>query len=580
MKKILQAVIICLFMTFLGTPSISAAKEAQPAQVYISDGESPRQVLSYLLGLFGRELVGSNLSSRPVSGKFKVNSVEEVMAYFERAYNISWFEHGSKIYLYKPSDWTTERVYVGDYESTTDWDEMLRKAGLGQSKFNVLYKSDDDELVVSAPKSYLQLLKNAFEAERPEEEKGPESEPTLMVFPLRHASVEDRKITLREKEFTTRGVYSILVELLDNQKNFDPERSYEDARKLIQKSVRGADAVKPEDALGIPNFGNSGEVYPDEKEEGYKAARRMQGVVSSDVRTNSILIRDHEEKREFYASLIKELDKPVSMIEVEAMLVEIDTGTLNQLGLEFGIQGSFQYQFPNTNRFAAGTNPLTGSSSIVSPDNFIARLRALESESDAKVLARPTIVTQDNVSAFIDLSETVYLQIQGERVADVVPITAGSLLQVTPRLLESDGESQIFVNIEIQDGTLMQETGQVNPTVRNTVLSTQAVINRDKAILIGGYNREVSSDIVHKVPVLGNLPFVGGAFTSKEVERKNYVRLFLITPRVVEQPTHFAKSTRDAAKIIVEEFGEKSIALEEASNLKPLKIDTQLSSGN
>jgi type III secretion protein C len=587
--KLLRITQVLFFVLALSPINFTNAQNTSPTQLYIANGESPREVLSYLLGLFGKEFAGGRLPSKPVNGKFKVSSVNEVMSYFEKAYNVSWFEFGSNIYLYSPSDWSTKRIYVGDFDNTVDWNEMLQKVGLLQPKFSILYKRDAKELIVTSPNTYYQFLRNAFEIERPPEVVQPDNKPVLMVFPLKYASVEDRTFNLRGTPYTTKGVYSVIRELLGDElnkknnrdKDFKGDPSMKAARQMVSKSVRGSDAVDKKDSKGVPTLGSSADVAntsPNKEEAEWLDRHEELGMISADVRTNSILIRDSEDKREFYQSVVNRVDVPVSMIEVEAMLVEIDSGTLNQLGLEFGIQGAFQYQFPNTDRFAAGTNPFTGGSSIVTPDKFIARLRALQSENQAKVLARPTIVTQDNVSAFIDLSETLYIQIQGERVAEVVPITAGSLLQVTPRLLPDGSDNQIFVNIEIQDGAILKENNRANPTIRNTTLSTQAVINRDKAILIGGYNREVHSEVEHKVPVLSNLPMVGRAFTSKEKETKNFVRLFMITPRIIDQPTFYANSTRTAAKKINDTFNPNAPELNISSE-KPLQIDQQTTTG-
>jgi type III secretion protein C len=167
------------------------------------------------------------------------------------------------------------------------------------------------------------------------------------------------------------------------------------------------------------------------------------------------------------------------------MLVEVDKATLDELGMEFGLRaGGVQYDFPGENIELGTVSLYSGASSVVDPGRFLARIRALIADQNAKVLARPNIVTQDNIPAFIDLSETQYLRVTGERVAQIVPVTAGSLLQVTPRLVRKDSGEEIFLRVDIQDGSLTQ-AGEGSPTVRNTVLSTQAVVNVEKALLIG-----------------------------------------------------------------------------------------------
>jgi type III secretion protein C len=510
------------------------------------------------------------------------------MAYFERAYNISWFEFGPTIYLYRPSDWSTSRLYVGEYDVSTKWDDLLKKSGLQQKKFSVFYSAQQSELVVSGPRSYIQLVRSTFEVERPappvDTKTPPEvKEPEFMVFPLKYASVEDRTIKLRGKEYVTPGVFTVFKNVLGgalgaNQIPIDedaygfkgiqlgvmanPGTALKAAGQVVRKTVRGEE---PADGSFFPNgvpslTSNRNPNDPATNLNVPVPKNILNGAggstVFADNRTNSIVVKDTPDKYGFYKSLIDKLDVPVAMIEVEAMLVEIDSSSLNQLGMEFGIKGSggFRFDFPgiDTSNSLNGQAVL-GSSSIVDPAKFIARLKALASDSQAKVLSRPTIVTQDNVPAFIDLSETLFLQLQGERVAQVEPVTAGSLLQVTPRLVEGEGSSEIFISVEIQDGALQRNGENSNPSVRNTTLSTQALIDRDKAILIGGYNRESQTEVENKIPVLGSIPFVGKVFSSS--------------------------STRKAVEQLKSKFNVEGSALEAPPPIQVYKLDPKLSLG-
>lgn len=603
---------ICLFsivLSFVAAPAWAQQLNNQ-TQVYLARDESPSAVLSHLLGLYGRELVAPGLSSRPVSGRFEVRSVREVMAYFERAYNISWFESGSTVYIYRPRDWSSERMYVGEYDPSVDWKELLTNAGLYQEKFNVFYSAANKELLVSGPRAYIRLVKNTFSTEKPaekkKEEEKPEPEPIFMVYALKYASVDDRVVKLRDSEYVTPGALTVLLKVLgmgaDAGKGSggkgamelsvlaDPRTAVDAAGQLVEKSIRGTEPSKSYFGGPVPklsasrNTENRGSSI-NKSVSGQASGDAANGFISADSRTNSIVIKDKPEKYEFYKSIIDKLDVPIAMIEVEAMLVEIDSTTLNQLGVEFGLRGkNFQFNFPATDSLSNPTPLILGANSIVDPNQFIARLRALASDQNAKVLSRPTIVTQDNVPAFIDLSETLYLQIQGERVAEVVPVTAGSLLQVTPRLVEAEGETQIFISVEIQDGALQQTVNASNqtnnnPSVRNTKLSTQALINRDKAILIGGYNREAITEIENKIPVLGSLPYIGKMFSANEKSTQNFARMFLIIPRILTQPTYFSESTKGAVSQVKESFKYRSSSLDIPDSVNVLKLSPSLGTG-
>lgn len=568
MKVFLKLLILALVLAPLA--SRAATTDKVETKVYLAQDESAKRVIEKMLSMFGKRLVADSIPSSPVSGRFEVKTVDDVMAYFESAYQINWFQNGLNVYTYRSGNWRTKRIYVGGDRSNDDWKELLTSAGLYYKEFPFVFHMDSKELIVSGPASYLSLIEDSFEQDRPDPSEIAKHGTQLMVFPLKHASVEDRQTNLRGTMVTTPGALSVLLNLLglpNQQMANSPE-----AKKPGMNVERSPYSLSPGEGLMMGERIGALPVSPSSgvKKKADDDPEKAEFVsVTADPRTNSILIRDAKSKYDYYKNLIDQLDRQVAMIEVEAMMVEVDQKGLNELGLEFGLLSDrFAYDFPGS---GVGRPSLiaAGATSIVDPMRFMARLKALSADENAKVLARPTIVTQDNVSAYIDLSQTLYIQVSGERVADVIPITAGSLLQVTPRVVIDEQEERIFLRIEIQDGSLTENTQGINmPRVQNTSLSTQAVIQREKAILIGGYNRESTEVNDYKVPLLGDIPYIGKAFTSTEKRTQTVARLFLITPRLIDRPIHDSESTRKAVKELQMSFKLKGDNLEGTPSLK------------
>ncbi|MGK9841574.1 EscC/YscC/HrcC family type III secretion system outer membrane ring protein, partial [Salmonella enterica subsp. enterica] len=75
--------------------------------------------------------------------------------------------------------------------------------------------------------------------------------------------------------------------------------------------------------------------------------------------------------------------------------------------------------------------------------DFFVRINALEQNSKAKVLSRPSVVTLNNVQAVLDRNITFYTKLQGNKVAELASVAAGSLLRVTPRLIDMQGEQEV-----------------------------------------------------------------------------------------------------------------------------------------
>ena len=214
----LRAILIAFLMAVFTLPAYANTAQKTEPVIYIAKDERPSRVISYLLGLFGRELITSDLPSTPVSGRFKVSSVEDVMGYFTAAYQMNWFQNGSSVYLYRARDWKTRKIYVGDFPPLTDWEDLLKNSGLHYPQFSVVYNEKHDELIASGPLSYLKLVESAFGRERPEPGQ---DEPDLMVFTLKHASVEDREINLRDRTFVSKGALGVTDTMQMKATNMD-----------------------------------------------------------------------------------------------------------------------------------------------------------------------------------------------------------------------------------------------------------------------------------------------------------------------------------------------------------------------
>lgn len=580
MKRLLSSIILAMPVLFnqahvhaQTTPRTTTTAVTTPGKgelkVYIAQDESARRVMESLVSMFGYRVLSDSLPNRPVSGRFEVRSIEDVMSYFKGAYELNYFINGINVYVYKSSDWRTKRIYVGGSDrSNDDWRELLTSSGLYYKDFPFVINRDKKELVVSGPKAYIQLVETTFGEALPDPSEAEKHGIKLMVFPLKYASVDDRTTDVRNTKVVTPGALSVLLNLL----GLPPQRIQNAPDRRKAGMLNETPFMFNEGAF---NAGEGMAKLPVSETSDLNANRDKKNTensmpvsVTADPRTNSILVRDAASRYDYYKDLIDQLDRPVAMIEVEAIMVEVDQQTMSELGLEFGLNaGNVTYNFPG--QTVGRENFFTpGASSIVDPGRFLARLRALDADENIKVLARPTIVTQDNVTAYIDLSQTLFLQLTGERVAQVKEVTAGSLLQVTPRVVADEFDQRIFIRVDIQDGTIAEQSGIGMPRVQNTSISTQALIERERAVLIGGYNRNAQDDLEYKVPVLGSLPFIGAAFRSTEKRNQELSRLFLIVPRLIEAPAQNHRSTRAAANLIDKNFSYKTDALQPTGSMR------------
>ncbi len=268
----------------------------------------------------------------------------------------------------------------------------------------------------------------------------------------------------------------------------------------------------------------------------------LRPVVQADSRLNALIIKDLPQHMAAYEELIKLLDVPSRLIEIEAVIVDVNASNVAELGIDWGARaGNVAGGFGRP-----GVAPDGGTSTVVigrdvnpttvipNAGNFLmARVRALEGKGSARVVSRPSVLTVDNLGALIDLSETLYLQSIGERVASVLPISVGTTLKVTPHIIDTPQGQSVHLIVDIEDGAIQDTSTQALPRIRRSTIGTQAVMNERESLLIGGFNSESNLRQNDKVPGLGDLPIFGALFAKKSQRLEKRERLFLITPKII-----------------------------------------------
>lgn len=236
-----------------------------------------------------------------------------------------------------------------------------------------------------------------------------------------------------------------------------------------------------------------------------------------------------------YEQLIAQLDVPSALIEIEAMIIDVNTDKAREMGINWSLRsGGSSASFSGSEIAIGAVSGAAGGATLPSGagDQLFAQIRMLEKSGDARIQSRPSVLTTDNVGALLDLSETFYIRVQGERVASVSPITSGTTLKVTPRLLKGEIPS-IQLTVDIEDGRIQDRQIDSLPTVRRSTVSTQAVVRQSETLMIAGYSSDEAIEVEQKVPLLGDLPGLGVLFSTKARSVQKRERVFLIRPKLV-----------------------------------------------
>jgi type III secretion protein C len=478
--------------------------------------------------------LGPNVTGT-VNGKFNANTPTEFMDRLGGVYGFNWFVYAGTLFVSRTNDMKTRSVSAMG-SSISALRQALQQLGILDPRFGWGELPDQGIALVSGPPGYVDLVERTVAA-LPMGAGGQQ----VAVFRLKHASVNDRTISYRDQKVVTPGLSTVLRNLItgggggNNNETLSaiaaPLRDNPPAFPQVTGSAAG-------DGAPAAGSGNPPAAAP----VGKQGLRLREPTVQADARLNAIIVQDIPDRIPIYRSLIEQLDLPSTLVEIEAMIVDVNSDLVNELGVTWGARaGSTSFGYGNLALGPSGGLPLE-SGAALSPgtigvsvgSNLAARLRALQTKGQANILSQPSILTADNLGAMIDLSDTFYIQTRGERVATVTPVTVGTSLRVTPRHIESKDGARVELTVDIEDGRIQEERQIDNlPTVRKSNISTLAVVGDDQTLLIGGYNSSQNSEQVDKVPFLGDIPGLGILFSNKSKTVQRRERLFLIRPRVV-----------------------------------------------
>nr|WP_234425328.1 type IV pilus secretin PilQ family protein [Vibrio coralliilyticus] len=295
------------------------------------------------------------------------------------------------------------------------------------------------------------------------------------------------------------------------------------------------------------------------------AATRMlseRGAISIDTRTNSLLIRDVAINIQAMKAIITALDVPVKQVQIEARIVSLNEGDLQELGVRWGfsstngshsVGGSIENNladlnlygdsdsslddFLNVNLAATSVNASTIAFQVakLGSDTLLdLELSALQRESRAEVISSPRLITTNKQPAYIEQgTEIPYLEAASSGATSVNFKKAVLSLKVTPQIT-SDNRLILDLNVTQDRPGQVVKTGTGEAVAIDTQrIGTQVLVNNGETIVLGGIYQHSVSDTVDQVPLLGDIPLLGALFRRTYQQMGKSELLIFVTPTVV-----------------------------------------------
>lgn len=415
----------------------------------------------------------------------------QILQRFERLFSLVSYYNGEVLYVNKAHE-VDSHVVTFQYLQPKTVKNYLTSSGALVAKSCTLRQVGDFQAfeVHGVPACIQRVTQLVSEVDGKAKIRATNTE-VMRIFPLRFASAADATYEYRQQKVVVPGVVSVL-----NQMKSGNALPLGDGKSTESRDVSATQ-------------------------------------FSANPSQNSVIVRTKEVDMPLYQQLIAQLDKRQRQIEISVAIIDVDAGNLKQLGVDWagsighgGIGASFNTEIASDSSYM--------SSVIGNSSDFMAKISALQQNSQARILSQPSVVTLDNVQAILDKNVTFYTKLEGENVAKLESVTSGTLMRVTPRVVEDPiglGKVQeIMLQLNIQDGQQSGVTSQSEPLpqVQNSEITTQATLKSGQSLLLGGFVQDKQISSRRSVPLLGDIPLLGSLFSTTHNETHSIVRLFLI----------------------------------------------------
>ena len=296
------------------------------------------------------------------------------------------------------------------------------------------------------------------------------------------------------------------------------------------------------------------------------------GRATYDLKTNTLIVTDTPQKIQQVRQLLAKLDVPTRQVMIEARVVLATSNWSRELGARLGIGAGGQ--LPGANRVGIGgdlgssatnANLAPGSTAsfgalgsnvnLPAPDltssigfsllntvtgNLLSlELSAMEANDEGKVISSPRVVTSNQRPAvIIQGTQIPYVTVQAS--AGTAPVYTVAFkdvnlcLLVDPQILNNNN---VILNVEIQKDSVGQlvalpGSGSV-PSIDTRRVKTQVRVANGETAVIGGIYEQTISNNIGKVPLLGDMPFLGHLFKNTVKQDQKVELLVFLTPRIL-----------------------------------------------
>jgi type II secretory pathway component GspD/PulD (secretin) len=291
-------------------------------------------------------------------------------------------------------------------------------------------------------------------------------------------------------------------------------------------------------------FGQQQQQQGQQQQAMFELPEGIQALVGYDLLSALIVVGEPDAIEELQA-IIALLDLPPKQIEVEARFVTLSVSDANAHGIIWTLTDGVSA--------LTGQTPASGGATIAfrtATGNFSVLISALQRSNQGKIVNAPRVICQNAQPSTITFSQSIPVSQGGGAVTTsnnvVVPgvrigmMTVTTALNVVARVTGQPPKESITLTMrpQVQDviGFVDNPNGGTIPMVASQNIQTLVRVPNGETIAMGGLVRKNNSTSGTKLPLLADLPFIGGLFRSKARNLDESELLIFLTPTVVREP--------------------------------------------
>ncbi len=469
----------------------------------------------------GISVVISDNVAGVVSGDFKKLPPLEFLNRITMLHNLTWFYDGAALYIYTGGEIETMLLDL-KYMKAGEVQAMLKELGVEDERFPLKKTSNDELVMVSGPPRYVMLVAELIAKADKLREKRTVSEVETRIFYIHHTWADDVNLSVSGAEGggQIKGVAKMLEEIMvDNA-----------TTPVKNKSEKGDDL---------------------EKDDPLQASldRGFKPVIRAENRLNAVIVKDVSWRMPLYEEMISKLDVPQQLVEIAVTSLEMSKNDALDWQLSLAVKGQSGDVEGGAGQNAANLfsvadlagKGLAGALSYIGKHVTVsASLTALRQKGKARSISRTSLLTMNNMGASLSDMQSYHARVVGSEVASLEEVSAGTTLNVKPRLVmsETPGKpNRFWMTVTLSDGGFEAVTVDAMPLTRTSSLTTQTAVNEGDCILLAGYFRDIEEKVGWGIPYLRDIPYIGWIFGGITKKQESVQRLFILSPYIVELDT-------------------------------------------